>query len=209
MHTQGSSSRARAETNQLAHAAQAVVSPWLAERSLLLRLCLRWTRGDLAEAEDLLSDACLRILEGGECESEVRSPVAFWATVINNLGRDRLRHRRRWHFDYQRSDADALGALPTCTISAEQQMFLKECLAATDRQLTRLSERQRSAILLRSGGLGYSEIGAALCTSKANARKLVETARRALNAPRGLETPLAPGLATFRAPPQRSYLVGS
>ncbi len=173
--------RYRAETQPLRRAADSVGAPWLSERSALLGICLRWTRGNLAEAEDLLGDACLRILESDERDpAAVDRPLAFWATVIGNLGRDRSRRTRRWNFDYRGRGADVLGALPARTISAEQQMFLKECLTATDRGLARLSDRPRTAVLLRAAGIDYSEIGDVLNTSSANARKLVATARMAL-----------------------------
>jgi RNA polymerase sigma factor (sigma-70 family) len=162
--------------------APAVVAPWLSERSLLLGLSLRWTRGDLSEAEDLLSDACLRIMEGGyPTDAHVSRPVALWTTVINNLGRDRIRRSRRWKIERRGQDVDFLSDLPAHTISAEHQVFLNECLEATARKLDGLNHRQRTAVLLRGGGVGYSRIGESLCTSPANARKLVETARKVLN----------------------------
>ena len=172
-------------------------TPWPTGRRALMALCLRWTHGNLAEAEDLLGDACLRILEGNSSgEPQVLSPIAFWATVINNLGRDRLRRARRWKFERDDQESSALGALPAHTVRADQQVFLKECLAATDRQLQLLNERQRAAVLLRGRGLGYSGIGELLCTSPANARKLVEMARRQLNSQGARQ-------------PSRSYLLES
>ena len=172
-------------------------TPWPSGRRALLALCLRWTRGNLAEAEDLLGDACLRVLEGSTgAEAPVASPMAFWATVINNLGRDRVRRARRWKFQADEQGSNALGALPAHTVSADQQVFLKECLAATNRQLQLLNEKQRAAVLLRGRGLGYSGIGKLMSTSPANARKLVEMARRRLNS-RGARQPA------------RSYLIES
>jgi len=159
-----------------------LMAPWLYERATLLSLCLRWTHGNVAEAEDLLGDACLRVIEGsGRREIEITSPLAFWATVINNLARARIRRTRRWKFEHGSNDAGVLGLLPAHTISAEQQVSLRECLAATERQLEHLNDKQRSALLLRCRGLDYPGIGKLLGTSVANARKLVETARRSLN----------------------------
>ena len=174
-----------------------LATPWPSGRRALLVLCLRWTRGNVAEAEDLLGDASLRILEGSTgTDHPVASPIAYWATVINNLGRDRIRRARRWRFERDGQDSDALSALPAHTVSADQQVFLKECLLATARQLRLLNEKQRTAVLLRGRGLGYSGIGEVLSTSPANARKLVETARRQLNS-RGARVPA------------RSYLIES
>ncbi|HYQ04713.1 MAG TPA: sigma-70 family RNA polymerase sigma factor [Polyangiaceae bacterium] len=160
----------------------AIVAACLSKRSLLLGFCLRWTRGNLSEAEDLLGDACVRIMEGGYSAGvRVARPIALWATVINNLGRDRARHRRRWRFDVRGPDMDSLNDLPAHTVSAEHQVIVNERLEATARKLQSLNQRQRTAMLLRGGGLGYSRIGESLCTSPANARKLVETGRRFLN----------------------------
>jgi DNA-directed RNA polymerase specialized sigma24 family protein len=151
-------------------------------------------------------------LESDEGDStEVDRPLAFWVTVINNLGRDRSRRTRRWNFDHG-GTGDLLCALPAGSMSAEQQMFLKECLTATDRGLARLSDRQRTAVLLRSAGIDYSEIGETLSTSSANARKIVETARTALQSPPASGTPRKtarrrPGSAHER--PVYSYLVES
>jgi DNA-directed RNA polymerase specialized sigma24 family protein len=184
---------AQATEHQPLAVCELLVEPWYVERSSLLSLCLRWTSGNLAEAEDLLGDVCLRILEGGEREGVViASPSAFWATAINNLGRDRARRTRRWKFDRAGNDLDFLGRLPAQTISAEQQVFLNECLVATGRKLARLNERQRAAVLLRSGGLDYPGIGDSLCTSAVNARKLVQTARKLLNTPRRCKRTRAP-----------------
>ena len=172
-------------------------TPWPLGRRALLARCLRWTRGNLPEAEDLLGDACLRVLEGSNAsELPSAASVAFWVTVINNLGRDRVRRARRWKFATEGQDSSALGALPAPTVGADQQVFLKECLAATERKLRLLNENQRAAVLLRGRGLGYSGIGELLSTSPENARKLVETARRRLNSRGGRQ-------------PARSYLLES
>jgi RNA polymerase sigma factor (sigma-70 family) len=190
--------------------ARSMVAPWLTGRAVLMGLCLRWTRGNRAEAEDLLGDACLRILEGGYREgAAVGSPIAFWATVINNLGRDRFRQTRRWKIDGQCDHSSLLGDLPAPTISAEQQLLLRECLTATARNLTRLTDNQRNAVLLRGRGIDYSGIGKALNTTAANARKLVETARRFLNAAGPREARSGRGGVARPVRSRRSYLVES
>jgi len=145
----------------------------------LLKCCLRWTRGDLAEAEDLLGDAYLRVMEASQLRPcQLHKPRSFWLTVINNLGRDRLRRTRRWRTE---GDEDAaLESLEARGQSAEDLVLLRECLAEAARRLTQLSQKQRSALLLRSNGAEYAEIAALLATSETNARKLVEMARQLL-----------------------------
>jgi DNA-directed RNA polymerase specialized sigma24 family protein len=142
-----------------------------------MRLCLRWTRGNFADAEDLLSEASLRILES---EVGVARPVVLWRTVINNLGRDRSRRLKRWQFASADSARPVLDELPGLIVDGERQLLLNERLAATARKLRALSDRQRSAVLLRTSGTDYLRIAELLSTSSGNARKLVEGARRAL-----------------------------
>ena len=60
---------------------------WL-RRPRLLRLCLRWTQGNLPDAEDLLSEAWLRAMEARIDASSIRRPFSFLATIIANLGRE-------------------------------------------------------------------------------------------------------------------------
>jgi RNA polymerase sigma factor (sigma-70 family) len=160
-------------------AAPARDDPSTFRRDALLKCCLRWTRGDLSEAEDLLGDAYLRVMEAAQQRPcELRKPRSFWLTVINNLGRDRLRRTRRWRTE---GDEDAaLESLEARGRSAEDLVLLRECLAEAARGLTRLTQRQRSALLLRSSGAEYAEIATLLATSEMNARKLVETARQLL-----------------------------
>ena len=164
------------------HDGAPLVDVWVRERSALLGLCLRWTHGNLSEAEDLLGDVCLRVVEGSRCDGVVfASPFAFWATVINNLARDRFRRARRWKFESEPVGSELVGALPADTINAEEQVCFRERLAAAERQIACLTDNQRDALLLRCRGLDYPGIGATLKTSVVNARKLVETARRSLN----------------------------
>lgn len=159
------------------------VAQWLVGRRKLLNLCLRWTGGNISEAEDLLSDACVRVLEHESYAlAAVGNATGFWTTVINNLGRDRVRRVRRWKFDWLDDDVDSSVPLAAQTISAEQQVCSKERLESAMADLECLNEKQRKAVLLRCTGLGYSGIGEMLCTSEANARKLVEVARRSLHA---------------------------
>lgn len=69
----------------------AQLAPWLFSRAQLLKLCLRFTRGHLSDAEDLLSDAFLRAMEAQTRGLDVTSPFGFSATVMANVARDRLR----------------------------------------------------------------------------------------------------------------------
>lgn len=149
-------------------------------RANLLKRCLRWTRGDLPEAEDLLADAWLRVVEVSTEHEGIAKPMSYWATVINNLGRDRLRRAQRWRVQGGEPARAIFERLPAVAPSGEHLLWLKERLNSTARHLDGLNHKQRMAILLRSEGNDYSTIAQALQTSEVNARKLVETARHAL-----------------------------
>jgi DNA-directed RNA polymerase specialized sigma24 family protein len=110
----------------------------------------------------------------------IAKPASYWATVINNLGRDRLRRAQRWRVQGgERADV-ILEGLPSLAPNGEQVFFVRERLLATARRLVGLSSKQRKAILLRSEGNDYSTIAETLQTSEVNARKLVEMGRHAL-----------------------------
>lgn len=149
-------------------------------RANLLKRCLRWTRGDLPEAEDLLADASLRVVEVSTLHEGITKSMSYWATVINNLGRDRLRRAQRWRVQGGEPAHAIFERLPAVAPSGEHLLWLKERLNSTARHLDGLNPKQRTAILLRSEGNDYSTIAQALQTSEVNARKLVETGRHAL-----------------------------
>jgi RNA polymerase sigma factor (sigma-70 family) len=151
----------------------------LGSRPALLRVCLRWTRGDVLEAEDLLSDAYLRALEARRTSSfAIKSPLGWWTTIIGNLGRDRLRRSRR------RPVADlsteAFGELPDQAPSLDEVVSAREQLETTLEAIDRLSETQRLAVVYRGAGQDYPGIARCLGTSVVNARKMVQTARDTL-----------------------------
>lgn len=143
-------------------------------RTQLLRACLRWTRGHCADAEDLLSDACLRIIESGHGSAfEVSEPTPFCMTVIANLARDRWRaEQRRDTTGPLQVQGDSTQAHGPDEIAASRELLVM-MLARSQR----LPSAQRRALVLRSFGRDYAEIARSLCTSPGNARKLVQLAR--------------------------------
>ena len=157
---------------------QSPLSPWVLNRQLLMRLCLRWTRGNQQEAEDLLGDAYLRALEG-EQKALVQCPLSYSATIIANLARDRLRTR---HPHEALGDVDST-RWPACHASSPDELAsTRESLQRALRVLEAVPSRQRSALLLRSLGNDYSRIASAVGTTQAHARKLVQFARAAVQA---------------------------
>lgn len=164
--------------------ARAVRDFWRRERHALLRLCRRWTR-DPNEAEDLLAEACLRTLESAAARAlPIENPAAYCARIVVNLGRDRWRARRRRAEHGGDADSEALLEVADTAASSELRLAMKRRLEAAFLRLPALNESQRVALVSRARGDEYGDIADRLGTNSANVRKLVQTARGALRAPR-------------------------
>lgn len=153
-------------------------APWVSSRARFLRLCMRLTRGNVHEAEDLLSEACVKAMEAQSQGVAVENPTSYSTTIIVNLARDR-----------RRGAASARSPLPVvetepCFASScpspDQEVSAREGLERALRALERVPVRQRWALLLRAMGHDYSGIAEEMGTSEQNARKLVQVARAAV-----------------------------
>ena len=125
----------------------------------LLDLLARVLR-DRSEAEDVLQETFLRLVDdpvGDRPEVE----VAAWLRRVGlNLAFNRLRDTRRWHERAERGGRLSLaggggaGPLDDVLRTEEQE--------AVRRSLARLPEKQRACLLLRHTGYSYAEIAASL-----------------------------------------------
>jgi RNA polymerase sigma factor (sigma-70 family) len=162
-------------------AAGPLSTPWSCSKTLLFRLCLRWTRGNPSEAEDLLSEACLRGIEAQSGGLVIRSPMSFWTSTIANLARDKYRARRT-SSGGSPSYSRAVGDIPVSNATAPDHLAdVRERLQMAFARLEKMPPRQRSALLLRSLGDDYSSIARVVGTSEQSARKLVQSGRAALH----------------------------
>ena len=136
--------------------------------------------GSVAEAEDVVQEALLRLhgaLEGGE---DVRSPRAYAATLTTRLAIDQLRSARRTREQYV---GDWLPE-PLLTDGgaedpAEAAELADSLSVAFLVLLEQLSPRQRAALLLHDVfGYGYDEVAAIIGSTEAAARQLTSRARR-------------------------------
>jgi RNA polymerase sigma factor (sigma-70 family) len=147
---------------------------------VLSRLCVRWTRGHRADAQDLLAEAYLRAVRAaGQSNLLPESLIAWLSAVIANLARDQLRARGR---GTRLLHEDKLETLCSPHDDSDTLLATRELLTQTLSHIRRLCPTQRGALLARSAGEGYEAIAVQLGTSPANARKLVQTARHALRA---------------------------
>lgn len=154
--------------------------PWLSSSAQFQRLALRWTFGNASDAQDLLSDAVLRAIEGRERAREVGDLRAWFVTVISNLGRD----RRRAGASTRAAPSTFLqeGELAAPVLPPIDALILKYELRNVGDAVSRLPTAQRQAVLLRCRGEPYERIAKELGWSTSNARKQVQLARKALRA---------------------------
>ena len=170
-------------------------------RAILYKICLRCAHGDTAEADDLLAEATLRVMEAAQpTHDQIGNPISWWATIIRNIARDRHRQRvcRRELAEFHSAD-DATDDPPSRTLDGLSYIVARRELRTAFEAMARLPERQRQALLLRAAGAEYDEIAREVGTTYANTRKLVQVARRQLR----LLFDQSPS-TTMAAPPVRS-----
>ena len=161
-------------------------------RAALYKICLRCAHGDRNEADDLLAEATLRVMEAYHpIQEQIANPISWWATIIRNIARDRHRQRaRREPSEFLPVD-DAPEAPTSRALDGLSSLLARRELRTAFEAISRLPERQRRALLLRASGAEYDEIAREVGTTYANTRKLVQVARRQLRELHGGEPSFA------------------
>ncbi len=137
--------------------------------------------GSVAEAEDIVQEALLRLHRALEQGERISSPRAYLATVTTRLALDELRsaRARREHYVGEWLPEPIVtdpGEDPAARAEMADSLSLAFLVV-----LESLSPDQRAALLLRDVfDYGYDEIAALIGTSEANARQLAARARRHL-----------------------------
>ena len=134
--------------------------------------------GSVAEAEDVVQEALLRVhreLEGG---AQIASPRAFVSTVAARLALDQLRsarvRRERYVGDWLPEPLVTDANDPARVTETADDLSLAFLVV-----LESLSPEQRAALLLHDVfDYGYDEVASVVGTSEANARQLASRARR-------------------------------
>lgn len=132
---------------------------------------LRARVGDADLAEDIAQEAFVRLLDHGP-----RDPRAWLYTVAANLVRDHargLRGRERHRLAIVRGAADA--APPE---GADAAVVRAEEVGAVRQALARLTERDRTLLMLHHGGFSYAEVAARLGVAASSVGPLVTRAQR-------------------------------
>ncbi|PWB67306.1 MAG: hypothetical protein C3F15_18120 [Holophagae bacterium] len=134
-----------------------------------------WLSGSSAEADDITAETFLRAFTAGGVRTE--TVKSYLLTIARNLYLQRLRRKRRWG----ELEGEPFDPAPDPERAAEG----RESLAATLRELRRLPEVTRSALLLHvEEGLSYPEISRALGVSVGALKVMVHRARLRLAAAR-------------------------
>ena len=137
--------------------------------------------GSVAEAEDVVQEALLRLHAALEAGEEIRSPRAYATTVTTRLAIDQLRSARRtreqyvgdWLPEPLLTDGGA-GGIPVRAAELSDSLSVAFLVL-----LEQLSPRQRAALLLHDVfDYGYDEVAAIIGSSEAAARQLASRARR-------------------------------
>ena len=135
--------------------------------------------GSVAEAEDIVQEALVRVHRALEDGQRIESPRAFVATVATRLAIDELRSARVRRESYvgewlpEPLVADATGD------PADQAEMADSLSIAFLVLLESLSPEERAVLLLRDVfDYGYDEIASIVGKSESNARQLAARARR-------------------------------
>jgi RNA polymerase sigma-70 factor (ECF subfamily) len=138
--------------------------------------------GSVAEAEDVVQEALLRVHRSLEAGEQLASPRAFTATVTTRLAMDELRsarvRRERYVGDWLPEPllTDGSAAAQDPARQAETADSLSMALLVL---LESLSPEQRAVLLLHDVfGYGYDEVATIVGKGEANVRQLAVRARR-------------------------------
>jgi len=136
--------------------------------------------GSVAEAEDVVQEALLRLHDALEAGEDIRSPRAFATTVTTRLAIDQLRsarwRREQYVGEWLPEPLLTDGGAEDPAHAAELADSLSTAFLVL---LEQLSPQQRAALLLHDVfDYGYDEIASIIGSSTANARQLAARARR-------------------------------
>ena len=135
--------------------------------------------GSVAEAEDVVQEALLRVHEALEAGERIESPGAYVATVTTRLAIDELRSARARRETYVGEWLpEPLVTDPSEDPAAQSEMADSLSLAFLV-LLESLSPEQRAVLLLHDVfDYGYDEVARIIGKSEDNARQLASRARR-------------------------------
>jgi len=129
----------------------------------------------VGEAEDVIHDCFVRLFDHLAAKNDDPNLRGWLFRVAHNLAMDTFREGRR----VQRPDADGadlLDSMIDSSFSPEEHAINNEEIRRVTAALGRLTQQQRSAVLLRAEDLRYREIAAVLGVSTKRVSELVHRA---------------------------------
>ena len=135
--------------------------------------------GSVAEAEDVVQEALLRVMRAVEDGERIESPRAYLATVTTRLAIDELRSARARREGYVGEWLPEPIVTDGADDPARRAELADSLSIALLVLLESLSPEQRAVLLLHDVfDYGYGEVAAIVGTSEQNARQLAVRARR-------------------------------
>ncbi|MGA7670207.1 MAG: sigma-70 family RNA polymerase sigma factor [Nitrolancea sp.] len=144
------------------------------------RVLIRIT-GSPEEAEDLAQEVFLRLHERSGSLGDDGNVGGWLYRVASNAGFNALRSRRRLHrrlLNWARLEQSLQASAPSAASEAESQ----QDAALVRRALSRLRERDRTVLILRSSGVSYAEIATAISVKPSSVGTILVRAEEALRA---------------------------
>jgi RNA polymerase sigma-70 factor, ECF subfamily len=144
------------------------------------RVLIRIT-GSPEEAEDLAQEVFLRLHERSGSLDFDRNLGGWLYRVASNAGFNAIRSRRRLHrrlLNWARMERPLHGEAPSAASEAE----VREEAEIVRQALSRLRERDRTVLILRSSGVPYSEIAVAVGVKPSSVGTILVRAEEALRA---------------------------
>lgn len=146
-----------------------------AHSALLYRVAYSVLRSR-AEAEDVVQDSFVRVLEHSKAAATVREPRVWLVRIAWNLALDRLRRRRT-----RPGDAEFIESLVAPETPADRALEQSRQMQAVLGEIERLPAQEREALLLSSiQELSTAEIATIVGRSEAAVRGLLFRARQRL-----------------------------
>jgi len=125
------------------------------------------------DADDLVSETCVRLLEREAGFRKDGNLMAWAITILRNLHIDRLRSDKRQGLRLVVSDEEAD---PVAEKAIEDRLELER----VGKLIHGLPEEQREVLVLRGGGFSYDEIAAALDIPRGTMMSRLHRGRKAL-----------------------------
>src|SRR5580700_2424483 len=131
--------------------------------------------GNVADAQDLTQEAFIKALQRQEQLKDIEKAAHWLSRIASNTAIDFLRRNGKVNF----CEIDSLiEPLSEPSESPEQAVLRSEHRAYLDEALTVLTERERTALLLRDvEGLPAELVAEQMCCSKATVRSHIANAR--------------------------------